>query len=230
MKKLVMTGVVLACAASIVSAQTVTSANMVGYVKGTVLSADFEMLAPQFTAGDAGGITLGDAFSGMNHLDEVLVWKVGVGGYDLYRYWGTPYNAWYERDDETEANDVLIPEGSSVWGSSSAGATFLMSGEVPSVGSITNTLVVGFNMVAKPYPTSMRLGDIPLVALTDQDEALVWGAGGGGYDLYRYWGAPYFQWYERDDETEANDVIISVGQGFWLNSAVGGDLILDKQY
>ena len=50
MKKLVMTAAVLACAASIASAQTVTSANIVGY--GKVQAADgLQIASMQFVSG-----------------------------------------------------------------------------------------------------------------------------------------------------------------------------------
>ena len=52
MKKILMTAAVLACAASIVSAQTVTSANVVGYSKVT-MEPGFNMIRAAFLAGGA---------------------------------------------------------------------------------------------------------------------------------------------------------------------------------
>ena len=223
MKKLVMTVAVLTCAASFVSAQTVTSANIVGYAKQTVPAGGFQILAPQFTAGDAGGISLGDVFSGMNNLDEVLFWN--GSDYDLFRYWDG--YGWYYDNDFDEADDVLVPEGSAVWGKSAAGAsTIVMAGQVPSVASITNTLTSGFNMVANPYPTALALEDLPENVLSDLDEILFWN--GTDYDVYRFWLG--YGWYYDNDFDEADTVEIPVGAGFWLKLAVGGDLVLDKQY
>jgi len=48
MKKLVMTVAVLACAASVVSAQTVTSANMVGYAKVNAVGGELTLVALNF--------------------------------------------------------------------------------------------------------------------------------------------------------------------------------------
>ena len=223
MKKLLMTVAVLGCAAA-VTAQTVTSANMVGYVKENVATANFSIVAPQFNAGDTGGITLGDAFSGMGDLDEVLFWN-GVDGYDVFRFWAG--YGWFYNNDIDAADDVLVPEGEAIWAKSVLGSTLIMAGEVPSADSITNTLTVGFNMVANPYPTELRLADIPVASLSDLDEVLFWN-GVDGYDTFRFWLG--YGWFYNNDIDAADAVKIGVGSGVWLKSAAGGDLILTKQY
>ena len=222
MKKLLMTVAVLGCAAA-VTAQTVTSANMVGYAQEIVPAGNFEVLAPQFNAGDTGGVTLGDVFSGMNHLDEVLFWN--GAGYDVFRYWDG--YGWYYDNDYDVADDVLIPEGEAVWGkSASSASTIIMSGNVPDAASVTNTLSVGFNLIANPYPTATRLVDLPIAAFSHLDEILFWN--GAGYDVFRYWDG--YGWYYDNDYDEAGTVQIAVGQGIWVKSSAGGALIIEKTY
>jgi hypothetical protein len=221
MKKLMMTAAVVACAAA-VTAQTVTSANIVGYAKATVPGPGFEIVAPQFNAGDAGGITLGDAFSGMNDLDEVLFWN--GAGYDTFRYYAG--YGWYYNNDIDPADDVLVPEGQAIWAKSAVGATLIMAGEVPTAASVTNSVAVGFNMIANPYPVEIALGDLDVSQLTDVDEILVWN--GTGYDIYRYYAG--YGWYFNNDIDPADTVKIGVGQGVWLKAAAAGEMVFDKQY
>jgi hypothetical protein len=220
MKKLLMTAAVLACAASIVSAQTVSSANIVGYSKKALTSGQFLMVSPQFQ-GTAAGTTLGEAFVGQNDQSVVFTWDGSV--YTKYTYYAG--FAWYDNAFQ-DSDNVLIGEGDAVWlADSSGGADAIMSGEVPSADSITNSLVVGFNMVANPYPVALQLGDIPTASLTDQDVIFTWD--GATYTKYTYYAG--FAWYD-NAFTDSTTVEIAVGDGFWLDSAAGGSLILDKQY
>ena len=224
MKKLVMTVAVLACAASIVSAQTVTSANIVGYSKEAAAAGNFQLVAAQFNAGTAGGMTLGEAFGEVGDQDQVLFWN--GGGYTTYIYWAGW--GWYDITGSVLSDDVLIPEGNSVWikDVSGGGMEVIIAGEVPSASSMTNTLSTGFNAVSNPYPTELRLGDIPLVSLSDGDRALLWN--GSSYTTYIYWVG--WGWYDITGSILSDDVVVEVGQGFWLDSAAGGELVLTKQY
>lgn len=79
MKKLVMTVAVLACAASIVSAQ-VYSANIVGYTKVQAVGGELTLAAINF---DTGGVLLGDVMpSGtLPSGSSVYKWDKGTGAY-----------------------------------------------------------------------------------------------------------------------------------------------------
>ena len=224
MKKLVMTVAVLACAASIVTAQTVTSANIVGYAKPKVLAAEaFEILVPQFT-GTAGGTTLDNAFADLGENTVVYTWT-GTG-YVKYTYYG-PVNGWYD-NGFAPSGDVVIPEGAAVWvKDGGAGATPLMSGEVPSAASITNTVVAGFNLVANPYPVATTLDEISGAGgIAENDVIYVWT--GTGYVKYTYYGAAN-GWYD-NGFIPSGGVSIPVGVGFWLSSVAGGDVIFTKNF
>jgi len=221
MKKLVMTAA-LVCAASIVSAQTVTSANIVGYAKKSVGGGSFKIVAAQFLAGQTNGMTLGEAFPNMGEGDQILFWA-GTG-YEIYTYY-VGYG-WYDFTVTTPSDDVLIPQGASVWLKSIAGTTTIVAGEVPSVGSVTNTLSVGFNMISNPYPVEMTLGSIPTTSLSDGDQVLLWA--GSGYDIYNYYVG--YGWYDFTVTIPSDDVQIPVGDGCWLKSAAGGEIVYTKTY
>ena len=223
MKKLVMTVAVLACAVSFVSAQ-VTSANIVGYSKGSVAAGSFEVVAAQFLVGSvADGMTLDDAFGdNVGNGDQVLFWSgAGYSVYTYYTGWG-----WYDYTGTVESGDVIIPSGTSVWMKSVAGTEYIVAGEVPSSDSVTITLVAGFNMITSPYPVAMALDDLSTDVLSNGDQALFWN--GAGYTVYTYytgWG-----WYDYTGTVESGDVTIPVGGGCWLKSAAGGDLVVTKPF
>jgi len=221
MKKLVLTAAVLGFAASIASAQ-VYSQNIVGYSKKSLIAEKFEIISAQFLASETNGISLGNALSGIEDQDQVLFWN--GAGYDVYTYWAG--YGWYDASATVESDDVLIPQGSSVWVKSSAGSDLTVAGEVTSADSVTNTLSAGFNMVASPYPVAMKLSDLPVNALSDQDQAIIWN--GAGYDSYTYWAG--YGWYDASATVESDDVTVPVGGGFWLSSAAGGQIVFNKSF
>jgi hypothetical protein len=223
MKKLVMTAAVLACAASIVSAQ-VYSQNIVGYAKRSIPVSSFRMISAQFVASNShtNGITLGNAFSNVGDQDQVLFWN--GSGYDVYTYYAG--YGWYDVTATVPSDDVLIPQGTAVWAKSNSGTDLVISGEVPSSGSVTNMLSSGFNMVSDPYPVDMTLADIPTNSLSDQDQAMLWN--GSGYGVYTYYAG--YGWYDVTATIPSGSTKVSVGQGFWLKSASGGALIFNKPY
>ena len=228
MKKLLMTVAVLGCAASIVSAQTVTSANMVGYSKKAVPALGLDMFAPQFLAGDAGGITLADAFPSVSEGTQLFQWDTSVtpAGYKSYIYYSP---SWYD-SAWNPADDSIIGQGDAVWFlNGSVGADVIMSGEVPSATSITNALAAGLNMVANPYPVALGLDDIPVSFLSEGDTIYFWDTSvtPAAYKSYLYY-SPI--WYDSAWNDVTATAEIPVGQGFWLISEAGGDLVLDKQF
>lgn len=221
MKKLLMTVAVMGFAASIVSAQ-VYSQNIVGYAKKSPDAGQFLMVSPQFQ-GSANGMTLGDAFVGVS--DESVVFTWDGSSYTKYTYFSAA-PGWFD-NLFAPADDVLVGEGDGVWlQGGTAAAELLIAGEVPSAGSITNTLVAGFNMVANPYPVAMTLGELPADSLSDEDVVFTWD--GSTYTKYTYFTAAP-GWFD-NLFAPADDVEVAVGDAFWLDSAAGGALILDKQY
>jgi len=110
MKKLMTTVAVLGCTVAIVSAQTVTSANMVGYAKNTQPAGEFLIVAPAQFAGTAGGVTLGDAVSGVVGGEQVYVFN-GTA-YDIYTYYAG--YGWFDGLGNP-GDPVQIPVGAGFW-------------------------------------------------------------------------------------------------------------------
>lgn len=219
MKKLLMTVAVMGFAASIVSAQ-VYSQNIVGYSKTDIGAGGIDIVALQFSGMDD-GVTLANSFDGLAENESVL-YRFNGAGYDVYNFYGD--NGWYQ--GAVLADDVVINKGEAVWlqGGSSA-ITAMQSGDVPSADSLTNSVAAGIDLTSNPYPVATRLGDLEGSALVEND-AILYVFNGAGYDVYNYYGVN--GWYQ--GATLADDVEIAVGQGFWLQSTAGGDLMFTKGF
>jgi hypothetical protein len=98
---------------------------------------------------------------------------------------------WFD-DVYTPSGTNVIASGQAVWLQGAATTNILMSGEVPSEGSITNALSSGFNLIASPYPVDLTLSDIPTNALSGGDKAYNWD--GSGYTVYTYFAG--YGWFD----------------------------------
>jgi hypothetical protein len=204
-------------------AQTVTSANIVGYSKTDLTASQIKILAPQFPAANTNGVTLADAFSGVVDLSKVHTWDGTQYASYLYSSVG---GGWFDAGTFAPADNVLIEQGDAVWLENGATTTnVVMSGDVPADASIDVTVVAGINMVANPYPVKLALVDIPNTFFASADKIHVWD--GSTYTSYLYNGG---NWYNAGTFALSNDVTIDVGQGFWLEVASGGTLTFNKQY
>ncbi len=219
MKKLTMTTAIVACAA-VVTAQTVTSANIVGYAKNVQPTGGFSMVAPAQFGGTSGGITLADAFSGLVGGEKVFVYNgTAYDIYDFYAGFGW-FDAFF-----ADASGVVLPEGSSVWLTGAAAAETITAGEVPSADSVTNSCVAGFNLISNPYPVAITLGELDVSAFAGGEKVFVFN--GTAYDIYDYYAG--FGWFDAFFG-DASGVQIPVGKGFWLSMVGAGDLVFNKAY
>jgi len=226
MKKLVLTAAVLGFAASMASAQ-VYSQNIVGYSKTTLAAESFEIVSLQFS-GTNGVTTLGDAFSGLSENDVVFVWT--GSGYTKYTYYGPdPVDGGWFNTKWEESNDVEIPAGAAVWLNALTVTDAVTAGQVPSDVSITVSVLAGFNLVSNPYPVAMKLSDLSAAGLSENDVVFVWT--GSGYTKYTYYGPDPVDggWYDTKWQV-SNDVVVPVGAGCWLDSAVATDLVFTKNF
>ena len=194
MKKLVMTVAVLACAASIVSAQTVTSANMVGYAKVQAVGGELTLVALNF---ETGGLTVDEILgSQLPDLSVVNLWDKSTGAYVTCTKGRAGFNP-----------NPVVELGDAFWIKAAGTGTneIILSGEV--LQSDTNSVVVdaGLDASGYYYPVDTLWEDTDLATQAPDLSVLnVWN--GTGYDTYTKgragWGAA--------------GVTISVKDGFWL--------------
>ena len=198
MKKLALMVGIVACAA-VVSAQTVTSANIVGYAKVQAVGGHLTLVALNF---DTGGLTLDDLFGNLPSGSAVHLWDKSAGIYrtsNLGRGGFSP--------------NLVLQMGDACWIEAAGTGTneIILSGDV--LMDETNTVAVsaGIEGTGYFYPVATRWGDTDLAAqLPSGSRFHVWN--GTGYDSYTKgrggWGT-------------GDNATIDVAQGFWVEAAAG---------
>jgi hypothetical protein len=247
MKKLVMTAAVLTCAASIVSAQTVTSANVVGYYKSLKPAGDLQLLGVSFgtTASTLDDLLGQSQFTGdpeFQNADQVITWNAGTQTYKIYglydgNAWGDPTVEWRDVEDfYTSAASPVLPVGSAAWLSSPTAPSdvdLIASGEVPLADSVTNSIVAGLNMLAYPFSADFALDNSGFAAsgatgdpeFQNADQIIAWDVATQTYKIYglydgNAWGDPTVEWRDVEDfYTAAQNVTLDLGRGFWYQAA-----------
>ena len=221
MKKLVMTVAVLACAASIVSAQTVTSANMVGYTKVTAIGGELVLVALNFEpVTNLVTEIIGEQLPFQSNL---YVWDQSTDSYRSYSKSGRAApGSW--------PSTATLSLGEAVWIEAPAGSgtnEVIFSGEV--LLAETNSLVVAtptpFEMVGFSYPVDIAFGDTALSEqLPFQSSIYFWDAAIPGYVPYTKSGrAAPGTW-----SAEAQATIIPASGGFWLESGDGNSVLWEE--
>ena len=191
MKKLVMTVAVLTCAASFVSAQTVTSANIVGYAKMAAPAAGaFQLYSfTQFTDGTTNGTV--DVQEMISNLDDLNAAGLGsdlIGADRLYVWTGTKYDQYALFQDGAvgpywaatseggwtsgleflgvNAAVATVGRGSAAWLETGAGGTSvdaIVAGEVPMDGTNYVDVAMGFTLLAYPYTSEINVDSLDVI-------------------------------------------------------------------
>ena len=210
MKKLVMTVAVLTCAASIVSAQTVTSANAVGYSKLT-LEPGFNMVRTAFTDGAQAPVDLQEIFDTSLLLqagayadaDQILFWDEAAVAYQAYYLHdgsgktGTGKDGkWVDKATSTVAVKVVLPQEGFFFTRNDVAIEVITSGEVVSSATGTNSVVLldGVNLIANPFTSEWKLNDgsidwiaqgaVAAGAYADADQLQFWNVATLQYQAY----------------------------------------------
>ena len=253
MKKLIALAALAACLPTF--AGTVESSNTVGYTKVN-LQAGYNMIGVQFV--DIGGaakdlatvVTLDSTMAGCddegNFATTMMVFK--NGGYLEDFGWmgtsGTDYfdgeiadNQWLNRDLEDAGN--TLNRGDAFWVKAGSAGTLTILGEVPS-GTITIPLSAGYNMVANPFPKSVKVSEFgtlsaDMVGCDDEGNfaTTMMVFKNGGYLEDFGWmgtsGTDYFdgeiadnKWLNRD--LEETDDTVDVGNAVWIKAGSAGSI------
>ena len=201
MKKLVITVAVLACVASMVSAQTVTSANMVGYTKVTAVGGELTLISINF---ETGGLTIGDVFGDLPVSSYIYLWDKS----------GNTYISSQKGRSGFSPNPVL-DMGDAMWISAAGlGSTeIIISGEVllaetNVVGTVSQIQATGFY-----YPVDTVFGDTDLSQqLPTSSYLYLWN--GSSYDTYQK---------GRSGWGDGATAPVGVSDGFWIDPAESFD-------
>jgi len=208
MKKLIIAAMALTCATAIVSADTVTSENIVGYVK-LQNSAGFRVLGTPFVATT-------------NTPAGVFGDTLPVGS-KVYIYDTNYQIAEYIEDflgAKSWDNDFNIGAPVGYWLSVPSAVTNIVSGNVELADSVTNSIVVGLQLLSYPYPverTVEQLGFTPSV----------------GDKIYKYGTTYQIAEYVEDFlgvKSWDNNFIIGVEEGFWYEAVGAQDWIVSRPF
>lgn len=143
MKKIVMTAALVACAA-VVTAQTVTSANIVGYTKVDAVGGELSLVALNFDAGTAN--TLEDLIGqGVPNLTWVYLWDVDAGTYKSAQLGARG----------TWSPNLAVELGDAFWIAATGSDTneLIFSGEVLTDDAVIS-LPTGVAMIGYGYPVN----------------------------------------------------------------------------
>lgn len=199
MKKIIMTAALVACAA-VVTAQSVTSANIVGYSK--VESANgFVIVAQQFEGSDASPTGL---FGDTLPLGSKIYKFDPVSGYAVSEY-ATIFLSGDAWDTPLDLSD------GSFWVETSVVSENVFAGEVDLADAVTNNIVPGFSMLAYPYPVEVGIADLDITP-TLGDKIYKFDPV-SGYSVSEY--ASIFLSGDAWD----TPLVFAVGDGFWYESA-----------
>jgi hypothetical protein len=209
MKKIVITAIIIGLISGSALAQTVSSANVVGFTKQTIPANAIRIVANSFFTTNEIGVTIGDAFGTALPADsEIYSWN-GIK-YSVYTYFEGI--GWFD-PDLNSASDVVIERGDAIWIRS--GASFstnsILSGNVPQSGSTTNTLVAGLNLISVPYPAGVQIKDLGINPVGDDELYLF----NGAYNTYTYFDG--IGWFD-GDLNSADTIEIPAGVGFWYKT------------
>jgi len=218
-------------------AQSVSSANIVGYVKVELEpQGKFHMLAYNFESGESSPKTLQDIL-GTNQLrqsdfliecDKVVIWETDTQRYQRWAQW-TDGN-FYKANNASEWSQSIIgnpsvPQGSAFWvvsAGTSETNSIVFSGDVVLAETNSIEIIEGFQMISYPFSSDAALKDLRFLQsgasasdfLVACDKISVWE--GDRYQRYALWTDG--KWYKADNAAQWNesieaDINISLGSG-----------------
>jgi hypothetical protein len=228
MKKLVIGAAALACA-SIVSAQTVTSANIVGYNKDVSAAGSFHISALQFTVDNP----TPEAVYGTSLPVGSKIYAWNGAGYLISTFAeNVDWSTWPPTTNYTWIGDSITFENSDGYWVENAGAseaTTIIAGDVPMSAIVTNGLVVGFQLISYPFPVARNVADLELNPTVD-DKVYAWN--GSGYDIATY--AEDIDWSTWPPTTNTvwlgDTVNLAVGEGFWYETSTARDWVVNRPF
>jgi len=212
MKKLIIAAMALTCATAIVSADTVTSENIVGYNKAAV-KGGVQILGTQFDTGD--NSPTGVFGSSLPFGSKIWVYD-GAYAFSVFEEDFLGNKAWSKPLDLGQSIGywVELPAGEGTY-------TNIISGDVYLADAVTNAITDGVQLLSYPYPverTVSQLGFTPSVG----DKVWVYK---GGYE---------FAVFEEDflgvKAWSKPNLLIGVGEGFWYETTVNTNWIVTRPF
>jgi len=203
MKKIIAV-MALTCATAIVSADTVTSENIVGYNKSEI-NTGLQLLS---TGLDDGSNTVISIFGDSLPANTIVSAYVNGTGYvqSIYNVNFLGNGSW---------SDPQLDIGNSVgyWVNLPSGTyTNIVSGDVVSDASITNVIASGLQLMAYPYPVDVTVATAGFTPAANDILSVYVNGTGYVQSVYNVNFLGQGSWSDPN-------LVIGIGQGFWYNSA-----------
>jgi len=204
MKKLIIAAMALTCATAIVSADTVTSENIVGYNKSEI-NTGLQLLS---TGLDDGSNTVLSVFGDSLPANTIVSAYVNGSGYmqSIYSVNFLGAGSWSNPD-------LSIGNSVGYWVNLPSGTyTNIVSGDVVSDASITNVIASGLQLMAYPYPVEVTVANAGFTPAANDIVSVYVNGSGYMQSIYSINFLGVGSWSNPD-------LVIGVGKGFWYNSA-----------
>ncbi|MDA1043666.1 MAG: hypothetical protein O3C57_00425 [Verrucomicrobia bacterium] len=230
MKKLIAAIAVVGVFAGVALAEVVTSVNIVGYKKHTLVSGRLYLVSSQFENIDSSPVT----------PESLIGSQLPVGSQLFYWNANKEGGAGYESSQRVDIPFVFTGWNGSVTLNGTRGFWLLAGGptgithevaflgEVPVQSSFTNVIAEALTMTAYPYTADIAFSNTALYATSQLgDQMFVWdpdaNGGLGGYNNYQKIDIPFvFTGWNGGGET----LTISQGTGIWYDRAGTGSLTI----
>ena len=222
MKKATIALVALGFVAFAAQAQT-SSANIVGYVKDSG-APGFHIANYAFTSSD----TSPQGVFGSQLPLGTKIYTFDGSSYSISEYKSVFDFSTFTNVEQWEPNTLDLSGANGFWIQNSSGSAVesVMSGEVTTDAAVTNTISIGFNLLADPYPVTSNVSDLNLdPAIGDK----VYTFDGSAYSVSEYKSVFDFTTFTNVEKWEP-EIQVSVGQGFWYEATAGQQWIRVKPF
>lgn len=213
-KALLLAAAALAAGMITSQAQTVYSANIVGYVNQSLPAGQYQLVAPTLASTSTNAPE--DVLPALTQGDEILFWTGST--YAAYTY--VSPGQWIYPDGATVGAAPNLGNGAGFFYLNNSGITETNTtvGTVVLTNSVTLPAGV-YTLVGSTPPVSSVLDGASLnLPLIQGDEVLLWDSAGSTYQAYTYVSSG--QWIYPDGATVGAAPTLGVGQGFfYLNNS-----------
>jgi hypothetical protein len=215
-KSLLLAAAALAAGALSSQAQTVYSANIVGYVNQTFAAGQYQLIAPTLSVTSTNSAE--DLFPALQTGDSILLWTGSA--YATYTYYGP--GAWgYPDGSEGAAPLLSLGQGLFYLNGGTAAETNTTVGTVVLTNSVTFP-AGAYALVGSTPPVSDSLDGTNLnLPLVTGDTVLLWNSTNSQYLPYTYYGVGAWGY---PDGSEGVAPVLPVGSGFfYLNGGTSSE-------
>jgi hypothetical protein len=202
--------------------------NVLGFQKLAAPSNNYQMVSVPFEAvsnelNEVIGRQLTPG-TGFDTSDDILIWDANNQSYT--QFWRrVSTGRWCYFGTTRTASNILINPGHGMWFYSrqATDQTVVVAGDVVDAAVMTNRIVPGFQMLAYPFSTPIRLVDTTLTNGLKEadygsaDNVMIWDASSQSYS--QYWlRAASGRWTIFGGTRTATNAILKPGEAFWYNS------------